>query len=181
MASLGQNELTQDFKHGFWLAVSTAASRSETIKKSRPRQQTSSDRRCADIVCHTVHVNQVSPLLTKISCNRVEFRTSFVRENININHVMLSSIHAQTSMALKLTQDGRHFADDIFTCIFFNENCCILIKFSLKYVCKGPIDNNWALVQIMAWRRLGDKPLSEPIMIYLPTHICVTRPQWVKD
>ena len=31
----------------------------------------------------------------------------------------------------------------------------------------------------MAWRRLGDKPLSEPMMISLPMHICVTRPQWV--
>ena len=80
---------------------------------------------------------------------------------------------------LRPRQDGRHFADDIFTCIFFNENCCILIKFSLKYVRKGPIDNNPALVQIMVWRRSGDKPLSEPMMIRLPTHICVTRPQWV--
>ena len=32
----------------------------------------------------------------------------------------------------------------------------------------------------MAWRRLGDKPLFEPMMVILPTHICVTRPQWVK-
>ena len=31
----------------------------------------------------------------------------------------------------------------------------------------------------MAWRRPGDKPLSEPMMIILLTHICVTRPQWV--
>ena len=36
-----------------------------------------------------------------------------------------------------------------------------------------------ALVQIMAWRRPGDKPLSEPMLVRLPTHICVTRPQWV--
>ena len=81
---------------------------------------------------------------------------------------------------LRPKQDGRHFADDIFTCIFFIENCCILIKFSLKYVRKGPIDNNRALVQIMAWRRSGDKPVSEAIMISLPTHICVTWPQWVE-
>ena len=33
----------------------------------------------------------------------------------------------------------------------------------------------------MAWRRPGDKPLSEPMMDRLPTHICVTRPQWVND
>ena len=82
---------------------------------------------------------------------------------------------------LRQRQDGRHFADNIFTCIFFNENCCILIKFSLKYVRKGPIDNNPALVQIMVWRRPGDKPLSEPMMVSLLTHICVTRPQWVNN
>ena len=33
----------------------------------------------------------------------------------------------------------------------------------------------------MAWRRPGDKPLSGPIMVRLPTHICVTRPQRVKS
>ena len=31
---------------------------------------------------------------------------------------------------------------------------------------------------MMAWRRPCDKSLSEPIMVCLPTHICVTRPQW---
>ena len=44
----------------------------------------------------------------------------------------------------------------------------------------GPINNIPALVQIMAWRQLGDKPLSEAMMVLLLTHICVTRPQWVK-
>ena len=32
----------------------------------------------------------------------------------------------------------------------------------------------------MAWCRPGDKPLSKPMMVRLPKHICVTRPQWVK-
>ena len=40
-------------------------------------------------------------------------------------------------------QNGRHLADNIFRCIFLNENICILIKISLKLV---PIDNNPALV-----------------------------------
>ena len=80
---------------------------------------------------------------------------------------------------LRPRQERRHFTDNYFTCILFNENCCILIKFSLKYVRKGPDDNNPALVQIMAWRRSGDKSLSEPMMISLPMHICVIRPQWV--
>ena len=37
-----------------------------------------------------------------------------------------------------------------------------------------------ALVQIMAWCLPGDKPLSEPMVVSLPMHICITRPQWVK-
>ena len=74
----------------------------------------------------------------------------------------------------------QHFADDIFKRIFFNENVWISIKISPKFVPKGPINNIPALVQIMAWRPPGDKPLSEPMMVNLPTHICVTRPQWVK-
>ena len=72
---------------------------------------------------------------------------------------------------LRLRQNGRHFPDDIFKWIFINENVSVLIKISLKFV-PGLINNIPALVQIMAWRRPGDDPLSEPI--------CVTRSQWVK-
>ena len=75
-------------------------------------------------------------------------------------------------------QNGRRFADDTFKRIFLDENARISMKISLKFVPKGPINNIPALVQIMAWRRPGDKPLSEPMMICLLTHICVTRPQW---
>ena len=83
--------------------------------------------------------------------------------------------------SLRPRQNGRHLADDKFKCIFLNENVWIPIKISLKFVPKGSNNNNPALVQIMAWRRPGDKPLSEPMMIILLTHICVTRPQWVKE
>ena len=51
-------------------------------------------------------------------------------------------------------------ADDTFKRIFLNENLRISIKVSLKFVPKGEINNNPALVMIMAWRRSGDKPLS---------------------
>ena len=85
-----------------------------------------------------------------------------------------------------LTQWGRdknrqHFADDIFKCIFFNENFWISIRISLKFVPKGPIENIPALVQIMGWRCPGNKPWSEPMLVSLPTHIFVTRPQWVNS
>ena len=81
---------------------------------------------------------------------------------------------------LRPRQNGRRFADNTFKHIFMNENVRISIKNSLKFVPKGPINNNPVLVQIMAWRRSGNKPLSEPVMVSLLTHICVTRPQWVK-
>ena len=55
-----------------------------------------------------------------------------------------------------------------------------LLKFHWSLFLRGPINNISALVQVVAWRRSGDKPLSEPMMVGLPTHICVTRPQWVK-
>ena len=78
-------------------------------------------------------------------------------------------------------QDGRHFPDKAFKCIFLNENVWISIEISLKFVPGGPNNNFPALVQIMAWRRTGDKPLSEQMRVSLPTHICVTRPQWVNS
>ena len=61
-------------------------------------------------------------------------------------------------------QNGRLLADNIFKLIFLNENDRILIKISLKLVPKGPIDNKPALVQVMAWRRTGDRPLPEPML-----------------
>ena len=82
---------------------------------------------------------------------------------------------------LRPRQDGRHFVDDIFKCIFLNENAWISLEVSLKFVPKVRINNIPALVHIMAWRRSGDKPLSESMMDNLLTHTCVTRPQWVKN
>ena len=81
---------------------------------------------------------------------------------------------------LRPRRNGQHFPDDSFKHIFFNENVWISLNISLKFVPKGPINNIPALVQIMAWRRPGVKPLSEPMMVNLLTHVCVTRPQWVK-
>ena len=98
------------------------------------------------------------------------------------HHILVIWYYGFTIMVLNTLrprQDGRLFPDDIFKYIFFNENVWILIKISLRFVPKAPINNIPALVQIMAWRRPGDKPLSEPMMVNLPTHICVTQPQWV--
>ena len=61
---------------------------------------------------------------------------------------VIQSPHVNT---LRPRQNGRHFADDIFKCIFLNENVWISNKISLKFVPKGPINNIPALVQIIIW------------------------------
>ena len=96
----------------------------------------------------------------------------------NYNMTAVNSTNVNT---LRPRQNGRHFADDTFKRMFLNEDVRISIRNSPKFVPKGPTNNIPALVQIMAWHRPGDKPLSEPMMIRLSTHICVTRPQWVKN
>ena len=63
--------------------------------------------------------------------------------------------------------------------IFFNENVWNSIKISLKFVSHGQLNNIPALVQIMASRQPGDKPLSDPVMVRLLKHKCVTLPQLI--
>ena len=105
----------------------------------------------------TTHKSTVPTLLTALS---------LVDTQVNIN-------------TLRPRQNGRHFTDDTFKCIFLTENVRNSFKISLKFVPEGLINNIPSFVQIMAWRRSGDKLLSEPMMIRLLTHICITRPQWV--
>ena len=81
---------------------------------------------------------------------------------------------------LRPFRNSRHFADDIFKCIFLNENVWIPLKISMTFVPMSPINNIPTLVQVMAWRRPGDKPLSEPMTVNSSTHKCATRPQCVK-
>ena len=106
---------------------------------------------------------------------RLQYRESVIRST----HALCYAPANTFLNTLGPRQNGRYFPDDIFECIFMKENIWIPIKISLKFVPKSPINNIPALYQIMAWRRPGDKPLSEPMLVRLPTHICVTRPQWV--
>ena len=80
----------------------------------------------------------------------------------------------QNGQNLPLDKMTAILGDDIFKCIFLNEKVRILIKISPTFVPKCPIDDNQALVEIMAWRRKGDKPLSEPMMIW-PTDAYIWR------
>ena len=78
-------------------------------------------------------------------------------------------------------QSGHHFPDSIFRCIFLNENVWISTEISLTFICRCPINNIPALVQIIALHLSGNKSLSEPIMVSLLTHIYVTLSQWIKE
>ena len=65
---------------------------------------------------------------------------------------------------LPLDKMAAILADNIFKCIFLNENDKILIHISLKFFPSSPIDDKQALVQVMACCWTGDKPLPEPML-----------------
>ena len=123
----------------------------------------------------TPRVLYVSSIHNVMSC----YILRGMRDNRDL--CVLRIIKESSFNTLRPREIRRHFADDIFKCIFVNENLWIPIRNSLKFVPKGPINNILALVQTMARRRPGDKLLSERMMVRLPTHICVTRPQWVNS
>ena len=100
---------------------------------------------------------------TIVLCNRdfakFEFKMRFGR----ISYVATAPwVFALRPYSSPPWQNGRDIADDVFKCIFTNVK--FLIRISLKFAPKGPIDNNSILVQLMAWRLAGDKPLSEPML-----------------
>ena len=89
------------------------------------------------------------------------------------NYDAMDSLYQKHINTLRPKQNGHHFADDTFKRIFLNENIRISMKYSLKVVPNGPINNIPALVQIMACRLVGAKPLSETMMVRSLTHICI--------
>ena len=86
----------------------------------------------------------------------------------------LSFLHIETETRWP-TFCRRHFQVHFLEWIYFNWDW-----FFPDFFSKSQIDNIPALVQMMPWRRSGDKPTSEPMMVCLLTHIFVTQPQWVK-
>ena len=86
------------------------------------------------------------------------FLLSYYKRNACKSHMsLLKRIEIETK--------SLPFSDDIFKCILLNESIWIAIKSSLKFVPNDPINNIPGLVQITAWRRRGDKPLSEPMVV----------------
>ena len=80
-----------------------------------------------------------------------------------ISSIPLWDHHSKNINSSPHEQNGCHFAD-IFKYIFMNEKFWLSIQTSLKFAPKGPVDNNKALVQVMAWHRTVDKPLPKPLL-----------------
>ena len=113
-------------------------------------------------------------------------KNTFGVRNLIIQHcvrkILLSLSTVPVILIMPLIHWGRDRKAAIFQTTFFqyillNENVWISIKIWLMFVPNDTISNIPALVQIMAWRRPVDKELSEPMMIRLSTHKCVTSPQ----
>ena len=117
---------------------------------------------------HTEFSLKFSPQIPLV-CNTVRSLHNMAQYNM-ILPTALQSVKQNKNQ--HLTHWGRYkmaaiCADNIFQLIFFNGNVWILIIISLKFVLKSPISNNTVLVQIMACRLFGDKPLSEPMMVWI--------------
>ena len=120
----------------------------------------------------TTRANQLCALCNLCNLHWIKYRQRPHRNTSGCNDVSYKWICTFVN-TLRPGQDDCKHPDDIFKYIFLNDNIWISIEISLKFVLKGPINNISALVQIMAWRRPGDKLLSEPMMVSLLTDICV--------
>ena len=82
-------------------------------------------------------------------CNKGCCKTHFITQIVRIRLTIYPLSHwGRIKMVAR-------FSDDIFKCIFLNENVSISIEISLKFVSTDPINNIPTLVQVMAWYRPG--------------------------
>ena len=108
--------------------------------------------------------------------NHVSKRGHWRRMYASVHWVVSGPVNESSS-----EQNGHHFSDNILKFIFMNEKFCISIWVSLNFVPKGPNDNKSALVQVMAWCRIGYMPLREPLLTHFTTHICSTGGKQVNE
>ena len=104
--------------------------------------------------------------------NMTQFTDACTRHLVSVSWMMTQPPHSFMIPWIAMNtwrprQNNRHFLNDYFKWIILYENVWISMKISLNFVSKGPINDIPALVHLMAWRRLGDKPLSEPMMVSL--------------
>ena len=89
----------------------------------------------------SVEGNVVAMIVTALNAIMKPHGLKMYRDVLQYMNVLYTFI-----ITLTPRQNGCHFADAIFKCIFLNENVWIVIKISLQFVPKGPINNIPALV-----------------------------------
>ena len=89
------------------------------------------------------------------------------------------NVHIYVSEHTEAVTKWREFLNHHFQ-IHFTPG--ILTKISLTFLCKGPIANQAAWIQVKVFCMFSDKLLPDPMMICLLTYIClyVSPPQCVK-
>ena len=103
----------------------------------------------------------------------VIFHYDLERVGFTISSRIISEPHEQLHTPVPMKWSGR--ISNAFSWMKINE---FRLKFhwSLFLMVQSITFQHWFT---MAWRLPGDKPLSEPMMVSLLTHICVIRPQWI--
>ena len=113
--------------------------------------------------------HQLSALHTLCEGNPKMTRCPSQREAFPCRDIIMEFKNAYTSTMVQLAHWRIDKSVIILQTAFSNAVCSIKklsisFQISLKIVSNGSINNNPTLVQIMAWRRTGDKPLSEPMV-----------------
>ena len=80
---------------------------------------------------------------------------------------------------LRSEQDGRHFTGDIFQMHFRRRKVFFVFWDKFHWRLFLPINNNSALVQVLAWCRIDGKPLPEPMVIEIHAAIWDLLIKWV--
>ena len=109
-----------------------------------PRGETWLERSC--VIAIQDFFQNGNSMLAAIDIEKPVYMTDGVRNMLN---------------TLSPRQHGCYCPDDMFKCIFLNKKSWTWNTIWLQFVPKGPVDNNKALVQVMVWRRTGDKSFSE--------------------
>ena len=136
-------------------------------------------------LCASCKTDNYSYLMFPYGWHTICYHNWYIQCTLDPEIDIARSKHAATPRAVLVNtmrprQSWCYFADAIFKRIFLNENVWISLKNFSEICPKFRINNIPSLVHIMAWRRPGAKPLSEPMMVSLLGHTCATRPQWFK-
>ena len=133
------------------LKLSQAQTRSHLLKFSEAEYEVGIFPRRSQALSYIVHIMAADELATQDlkGINAVEW-------NKLVNQ-RLTHLDFEKMAAIWLTDFSNSF--------FLNENWCILIRISPKFIPKGSIKNKPAMVLGMVWHRTGNKPLSEPMLV----------------